>query len=1109
MEKGKKIVSIVCMVLFLVSVLPVLSGQQTTNEASGIYTRQFVVEFSPHNIIFSHANGYDLLSFDNAMYLNDIGSPMIPSQDVQFALPAGMKATDIKIIDSSSQDLEGRYIVFPMQPPQTTDTMDEKVTELQVNLVTYSSSSSYPGQLVRLLGQSDLYGQGIAHVLISPIQYRPSEQKLTVYTSITIQLIGVGGYLYGDYLPKTVSAADRVTFTQQVQTMVTNPTDVQLQESPETPQTRALPSGGPYQHVIISRANDVSYWQRLADWNTKRGLKDIVVTTTYIYANYAGTSNQQKIRNFVIDAYNTWVTTFFLIAGEQTDVPLQSKSYYINYQNWPVSSDQYYGDFDDDYTCEVHVGRVTARDSSQINLFIDKVFKYEKDPPLTNYATKAALQGMDVTTVGYDGQLTRGESLKITVNNSYIPHPRFTVTTIYDTQTYNPTHKQKFINALNAGQNLVNHYDHSDQTSIGMGDRNHYTYMYSNEVDALTNTNKLCNVFSIGCHPNDFTYEDSISEHFVIYNALKAGVSFTSNVGYGWFMIGNPDSLSGHFDKLWWQALFSYNKYTLGEMLTQAKILYGYPSQDVDKYCSYGLELLGEPAMPVWTDNPSSLTLSHPSTLPIGPSTFTVHVTSGGSPVSSALVCLWKGTEVYLTGTTNANGDVTFTPNPTTTGTMYVTATKQNYLPKETSAEVQQSGNLLVDGHCFYPDMSPVTPASVDLFNLNTGESWTADINGNYYSKLLLPNDDLYVGDTLRIIARDNQESVNVTDHVVTSGEITGGNIHLDLTLRVHYRDLTKFPFYLSTINTGAMVMKMMMDYVMWNSTTHPNGPPSVYSEQTLYNTYAGGNYMNGDELWQGLNTEIDDHGHGWIYGYFFNPAYNTSVTPILKSICVWLDYPVDYYNDIRDVDVPKPGHPNHVPIAVPLDGNYNHWAVIRGIHTDKNAWLPPSQLTVYGFWLNDPKSGGLGTNTYVTSSRFVSTYFLPLNVPGDIYNGKYFAVTDPYPGATLDTSTVDITLAQPDGGLSVPEQLLVMSAGRMQSLKQPAHNVIVNAAFTQTMNVLIYGDQQVASAFAASHLLGKPLLQDNMWTVCFGTTDTTFTVHLDSHASLLEFFIQ
>jgi hypothetical protein len=404
---------------------------------------------------------------------------------------------------------------------------------------------------------------------------------------------------------------------------------------------------------------------------------------------------------------------------------------------------------------------------------------------------------------------------------------------------------------------------------------------------------------------------------------------------------------------------------------------------------------------------------------------------------------------------------------------------------------------LQIQGNCNYQNMSPVTPVSVSIININTGAQWQANIDTNHYSLNLISGVDVSVGQTLRIIARDTDESVNVTDHLVTSSDITSGTLTLNLILRVHYRDLKSFPWYLSSVNTGAMTMKMMMDYLMWNSTLNPLGPPSVYSEQTLYNTYKGTDaVINGSELCSGLNTEIDDYNHGWIYGYFFDPYASTSANDVLKTICIWLDYPVDYYNNIRDVDVPKPGHPNHVPIAVPTGGNYNNWMTIRGIHTDRNAWLPPTQLNVYGFWLNDPKSGGLGANTYVTTQRFLDSYLRTLNVPGDVFNGKYLAITDPSRNTNVNTDKTKITFASTLAQFTTNDINIIQSTKKNSILSAQANSIIIQAAQKAANQVLLY-DGTYGPIFTTVKALGKPVLNGDTYTVIFDSATMRFAVQV------------
>ncbi len=653
------------------------------------YRVSYTAEFSQDALSFHKIMGYDLIRLKDGGQLAELGKPMLPSKEIKIALPSGMEVKGVRIADTKSEGILGEFNIFPAQPPIRIGLSDGDADFVQPDQKTYSSSQPYPSEVVEFVHQSDLAGQGIAVIQLYPLQYIPAEKKLTLYTSITLVIEGVGGYECGDYLSPNISEKGRRTYQQMVKDMVNNPEDVQLMTSFKMSNSKDL-SDGPFDHVIITSTSYDSYFQPLVEWHTQKGVKDTVITTNWIYANYSGSTDQQKIRNFIIDANSTWGTTYFLIGGENGTVPFQYTTYYQ--QNTP--SDQYYSDFDDDWTHEVFVGRVSVGSTSEVTTFVDKVLKYEKDPPLSDYLLKALLVGMDL-----DG-LTHAEDLKETIDN-YIPS-RFTVTKVYDSDPYPPhNHRTETINALNSGQNLVNHADHSGETSMGTGWINHYWDIDRGDVSSLVNNNKMSIVVSLGCEPNKMDYNDCISEYFVIRNPYQAGVAFTGNTRHGWAYVGYPEELSGKLDKEWWIGLFSRNKYNLGQTLVDCKHHFstGSPDANLKKHCEWTFNLLGEPEMPIWTDQPESFAVTHPSTLPPGTSSFSVHVEDATTrvPVNQAYVCLWKGDEVYLTGYTNSSGDVTFDPSPSTEGTMLVTVTKHNYLYYQ--QEVEVSGYIVGDAN--------------------------------------------------------------------------------------------------------------------------------------------------------------------------------------------------------------------------------------------------------------------------------------------------------------------------------------------------------------------------------------------------------------------------
>ncbi|MBU8934792.1 MAG: PKD domain-containing protein [candidate division Zixibacteria bacterium] len=646
---------------------------------------QHTINFTQQDISFTKHLEYDMVRFVDCGYLSERGHPMLPFKEIRIALPAGMKALSVSVVASELEEISGDYYVYPAQPPVRIG-QDSNQPFIDPISAVYSSPDHFPSQPVSIVSQTDLAGQAMAIVQVCPLKYIPAERKLYIYTSLTLSVEGVDGYVCNDYLPANASENVRRTYEQMATEMVVNREAVELMTFPGGTSKGMLLDDGPYEHVIITSGSYAALYQPLVDWHIKKGVKDTVVTTNYIYAVYSGSDNQEKIRNFVIDAHANWSTQYILIGGEHNTVPFEYRIY--NSDNIP--SDEYYGDFDDDWTYEVYVGRTTAEGSTQINCFIDKVLKYEIDPPTDDYALNACLLGMDLTLASEPPHytLTRSEDLKESIDATYIPS-RFHVTTVYDTESTN--HKTKFLNALSAGQNLVNHSDHSNYFCMGTGDLNHNSAIYSSDVNSLTNNNKMCNIFSLGCHPMELDHNDCIAEAFVINNPLQGAVSFTGNTRSGWFYVGYPVSLSGELDLYWWRGLFTYNKYRLGEALAWTKNNCSHTGDMT--YCHWTLNLLGEPEMPLWTDSIRTMVVTHSGSFPIGASSFAVHVEDEGSiPLSSAYVCLWKGDEVYARDYTDASGNLSLDVNSPTLGDMFVTVTLQNYLPYQGLSEC--TGNM-------------------------------------------------------------------------------------------------------------------------------------------------------------------------------------------------------------------------------------------------------------------------------------------------------------------------------------------------------------------------------------------------------------------------------
>ncbi len=671
-------------VVLLLASVPLSAQTVDVTRAGQTFEVRCTASVPQEALIFGRALGYDTASLADGDFLAEPGKPQVPTQVLRIALPAGMTVTGVRVLAAETVELPGEYLLFPAQPPRRLSDAPTARNFVSPDPATYSSAVAYPSETVAFIQQTDLAGQALGVVQLRPVRYVAAERKITLCTSTTFALDGVAGYVCGDYLPPRISAMARDYYERSVTAMAINPAAVELQSRADLPAGTRGVAPGDYDYVIITPNAWVSAFQPLANWKTQKGVPANIVTTEWIYANYSGTTNVDKIRAFVQDAYTQWGTTFFLLGGDTAYVPCNTRTF-ASVDPDPVPNDTYYADFDDDWTCEVHVGRAsvinTGTGAGGIGAFINKVLTYEKNPPSTNYARKAAFFGFDLDAS------THAEQCKTTIRSSYVP-AAWTVSTVYDSQTGN--HRTNVIAAVNAGQMIINHADHSNPDVMGVGYVNHNWNLFSSDVDAFTNGSRQSIWYSIGCDPAAFDASNCIAEHFV-RNVNGGGLAFIGNSRYGFFNSGSYNTYSMRYDQYFFRSLFPENYYRLGTAFSDHKNDF-LPGDDYYKYTFTELTLLGDPELPVWTDTPQTATATYPATVNVGvQATFAVQVSSGGSPVASATVCLWKAGDVYLLQQTNAAGSASFVFTPQSVGNLYVTVTKENYLPYEGTATVVQA----------------------------------------------------------------------------------------------------------------------------------------------------------------------------------------------------------------------------------------------------------------------------------------------------------------------------------------------------------------------------------------------------------------------------------
>ncbi|UCE18929.1 MAG: immune inhibitor A, partial [Gemmatimonadota bacterium] len=671
------------------------------------------VTFSRSELTFERFENYDIVRMVHCDITREVGEPQLPVKMFHIAVPAGMKVSHIEILSIEREELEGTYTLFPVQPPQVLGRPGNLVRTFDLvapKLAVYQSNEPYPEEVIELSSTGSLRGHRLACLLVHPLQYCPAQGKLTLFTKITIEVALGPDNTFQQGLGKRIDGEKDVGYSL-AQRMVLNPQDVGAPSSLKDSYASHLVEGQ-YEYVIITDARFESYFRPLVEWKTRKGVPTAVITTSWIYEQYPGSDDQERIRNFIRDAYQNWGTVWVLIGGDTDVVPervawamdceygaepdendIPADLYYSDLDGtWDDNGNGIYGEVDDnvDLYPDVFVGRAAVNTTYEVETFVRKILAYE-NPVVTDQFMRMLFLGE----IMWDSPYTDGGEGKDMIDDECIP-PRYDpITKLYQSKGNEST--ASVVAAMNEGYHIINHDGHCWWTVMGVGDGS----LVSSDMDGLRNNPASSIIYSIGCWPAAIDY-DCIAEHFV-NNPRGGGVAFIGNSRYGWGSPGNPGyGYSDRFDLQFYVELFDNGISNIGATLAATKAFYVGRSRQENVYRihQYEVNLLGDPEMDIWTNTPGVLTVDHPAEVPAGYDFFTVTVTSDAAPVEGSLVCLMNGADLFERGTTNSQGQVTFEMNTSEVDTIWVTVTAHDYIPYQGSAVVNAQGPYMGEfGH--------------------------------------------------------------------------------------------------------------------------------------------------------------------------------------------------------------------------------------------------------------------------------------------------------------------------------------------------------------------------------------------------------------------------
>jgi hypothetical protein len=278
---------------------------------------------------------------------------------------------------------------------------------------------------------------------------------------------------------------------------------------------------------------------------------------------------------------------------------------------------------------------------------------------------------------------------------------------------------------FNAGPHHVYVAAHGSSTSFSVPGG---SYSVS-DVMSLTNIstgNSVAILNAICCSTGHLDGSECFSD---AWQASPNGGGFVAmNARYGWGHYGDPGM--GPSERLCEKFYYKYfleGIHELGMAHLTSKDYFTPPSAFADSFnlggsevetldwCLKTYNLFGDPELPMWTLEAIDMSVIHTSSISSA-GEIHVEVTSEGSPLADARICLQKGNwqtgDIYEVAYTNASGVADIFVNPATTGTIDIYVWAHNHNTYDGTVEVTEVGISEPEGGtaCFN-SLGPVSPS--------------------------------------------------------------------------------------------------------------------------------------------------------------------------------------------------------------------------------------------------------------------------------------------------------------------------------------------------------------------------------------------------------------
>lgn len=312
------------------------------------------------------------------------GTPMLPAKSKLIALPPGSRINSVNV-EYGSQEILGRYEVS-LCPPYLPVSFHGKVKDKAVER--WKKNRDFLKSSDMLFPESPLLYSRISYfrnipfirVVYYPLIYSPSTYYFYPSSRLTIDYSG--SFAEGE-IPEWVKEKASVIFSN-------------WGEMKDYYKTYARADS--FDYVILTHDSLFTAFDSLTNWKNSIGFSVKLMSIDTVIDQYPGVDIPDRIRNFLIDNYNSWGIHYLLIGGNVDMIPMKicypdpnhnpdfdtPTDYYFAEltDDWDSDNDGYCGEYEEDsigFVPEIMVGRLPYNDGATLRSIAEKTVNFERD----------------------------------------------------------------------------------------------------------------------------------------------------------------------------------------------------------------------------------------------------------------------------------------------------------------------------------------------------------------------------------------------------------------------------------------------------------------------------------------------------------------------------------------------------------------------------------------------------------------------------------------------------------------------------------------------------------------------------------------------------------